>query len=58
MFKKASKCFCNSTAVVSPHPLSPALSISLAMKTPEHIEEEPDDPEQADGDIQKEYFSD
>jgi len=40
--------------VVSPHLLSPALSISLAMKTSEHSEEEPDDPEQADGDIQRE----
>ena len=51
-------CVSNSTAVVSPHPLPPSLSISLAMKTPEHTEEEPDDAEQADEDIQKEYCSD
>ena len=44
--------------MVSPHPLSPALSISVAMKTPEHTEEESDDLEQADGDIQNEYSSD
>jgi len=57
MFKKASKCVCNSTVVVSPHPLSPVSSIFSAMKTPEHTEEEPDDPELAD-DIQMEYSFD
>jgi len=56
IFKKASKCVSNSTAVVSPHPLSPASTFS-ALKNPEHTEGEPDDPELAD-DIQTEYFSD
>jgi hypothetical protein len=47
----------SSTAVVSPHPLSPSSSASLAIKTPEYIEEGPDDPEPKDGDIHMEYPS-
>jgi hypothetical protein len=38
--------------------LSPASSTLSAMKTSDYTEEEPDDPELADGDVQKEYFSD
>jgi len=40
-----------------PDPLSPARSASLVMKRPENTEEDPDDPEPADGDIQVEYRS-
>jgi len=59
IFKKASKCVCNSTFVVSPHPLSPASSTFSALKTSEHTEEESDDLELADDeDIQMEYTSD
>ena len=58
IFKKVSMCVCNSTFVVSTHPLSPASSTFSALKTPEYTEEEPDDSELADGDIQMEYFSD
>ena len=44
------------TAVVSPDPLFPTPSTSSAVKTPENIEEGPDDPEASDeGDIQMEY---
>ena len=44
--------------MVLPHPLSPALSISLAMVTPKNTEEEPDEPEPGDeGGIQMEYCS-
>jgi hypothetical protein len=43
--------------VVSPDPLSPT-PISLPVKTPENIEEDPDDTEPSDeGDIQMEYSS-
>jgi hypothetical protein len=53
MFKKATKSGCTSTVLVSPDPLSPTLSPSSAMMTPENTEEDPDDPEPADeGDIQ------
>lgn len=46
------------TIVVSPNP-SANPSTSLVMKTPENTEEDPDDPEQADGgDIPMEYSSD
>jgi hypothetical protein len=38
--------------------LYPTTSTSSAMKTPENAEEDPDAPEQADGDIQMEYSSD
>jgi hypothetical protein len=42
-----SVCF-TSTDVISPRPLSPALSTPSTMKTPEIIEDNPDDPEPAD----------
>jgi hypothetical protein len=58
IFKKASNCVSNSTVVVSPHPLSPASSTFSAMKTPEYTDQEPDDPELADGDIQMDCSSD
>jgi hypothetical protein len=41
MFKKASKCVCTSTILVSPDPLFPAPSTSAAMKATENIEEDP-----------------
>jgi hypothetical protein len=45
--------------VISPSPLFPTPSASSAMKTPENIAEDPDDPGPADeGDIQMEYSSD
>lgn len=50
MFKKASKSvcmYCTSTVMVSLYPLSPAPLESSAMKTPENIEYDPDDPEPA-----------
>jgi hypothetical protein len=43
---------------LSPDPLSPTLSNISALKTPENIEEESDDPEPAyEGDIPMEYAS-
>jgi hypothetical protein len=57
IFKKASKCVCNSNVVVSPHPLSPASSTFSALKTPDYTEEDSDGPEQAD-DIQMVSSSD
>ena len=39
---------CTSTVVMSTEPLSPPLSTSSAMKTPESTEDNPDDPEPAD----------
>jgi hypothetical protein len=55
----ASNRVCNSTVVVSPHPLSSASSTFSAMKTPEYTEEEPDDPQPADDEgIQMDYSSD
>ena len=57
MFSKASKTICTSTIIASPDPLSPT-PISLAMKTQENLEEDPDDTEPADeGHIQMEYSS-
>jgi hypothetical protein len=56
--KKATRSVCTSTIVVSPDPLSPTPSTSLAMKTPENTEEGPGNPEPSDGDTQKEYSSD
>jgi hypothetical protein len=41
-----------------PDPLFPAQSVSLVMKRPENAEDDPDDPEPADGDIQLEYSFD
>jgi hypothetical protein len=56
MFKKASS-ICITPVVVSPDPLSPTPSTSLAMKTPQYTEENPADPEPAgEGDILMEYF--
>ena len=58
MFQKASKSVCISTVVVSPDPSSPDPSTFLAMKTQESTDDDPDDPEPADGgDTQKEYSS-
>lgn len=59
MFKKASKSECTLTAVLSPGPLSSVLSNSLVSKSPENIEEDPDDPGTGtEGDIQLEFSSD
>ena len=59
MFREASKSVSISTNVISPDPLSPTSSTSSATKTPENIEDNPDDSEQAgEGDIQMEYSSD
>ena len=45
--------------VVSPDPLSPIPSASPAVKIPEETEEDPDDPEPADGgSVKMEYFPD
>jgi hypothetical protein len=50
MLKKAHKSVCTSAAVVSPDtPLSPTASASLVMKTPENTQEDPDNPELAEG---------
>ena len=40
--------------MVTPDPMSPTPSTSLAMKIPENIEKEPDELEAADADIQME----
>ena len=54
MFMKCLKSVCTSN-VVSSDPLSPTPSTSLALKTPENIEEDANDPEPAGtGDIQVE----
>jgi hypothetical protein len=58
MFKKTSKSVCTSTVVVPPDPLSPILSPSSGMQTPENTEDDPDDPEPADEDVQMEHCSD
>jgi hypothetical protein len=59
MFQKASKSACTSTVVVPPDPLSPDPSTSLAIKTQENTECDPEDCEPADGgDTQMEYSSD
>ena len=59
MFKKDSKIFWTSTVVVSPDTLSHTPSTSSAIKAPENIEEDSDDPQSAnEGDIQAEYSSD
>lgn len=56
-FKKASS-VCTSPDVVSPDCLSPTLSTSLAIKTPQNTEEDPVVPEPAgEGDTLMEYFS-
>ena len=43
--------------MVPPDPFSPTLLISSTMKTSVNTEGDPDDPEQADGDIKMEYSS-
>jgi hypothetical protein len=58
VFKKAFKSVCLLAVMVSPDPLFPTPSTSSATKTPENTEEDPDDPEPADGNNQVEYFSD
>jgi len=59
MFQKASKSVCTSTVVVSPDTSSPDPSASLAMKTWENTDDDPEYPEPADGgDTQMEYSSD
>jgi len=51
----ASTFVCPPMAVVSPDPLFPTPSTSSAVKTPENIEEGPNDPEASDeGDIHME----
>jgi hypothetical protein len=58
MFKKAYKGVCKSTIVVPSDTLSFATTI-LAIKTPEHMEENRNNPEPADEeDTQIEYSSD
>jgi hypothetical protein len=54
LFSRASKSICTPTVVASPDPLSPT-PVSLAMKTQENIEEEPEPADE--GDIQMEYSS-
>ena len=59
MFKKASKSVCTLIRVVSPHPIPTTPSTSWAMKASENTDEDPDDPEPAEGrEIQTEYTSD
>ena len=58
MFKNTSKSVRTLTIVVLPDLLSPTPSTSLTLKTPENTEEDPDNPELADGDIQMECSSD
>jgi hypothetical protein len=48
MFKKTSKCLGTSAVTVLHYYLSPTPSNSSAMKTPQNIEEDPDNPEPAD----------
>lgn len=57
LLKEASKTVCTSPVVISPDPFSPTPLTSSAMKTSENTEGDPDDTEQADGDIQIEYSS-
>ena len=57
LLKKSSRTACTSNVVVSPDPFSPTPLTSSTMKTSENAEGDPDDPEQADGDIQMEYSS-
>lgn len=56
--KKASRCVCTSTIVLSLDPLSPTPSTNSVVKTAENTEEDPYDPHTADeGDNQIEYTS-
>jgi hypothetical protein len=58
MFKQTSRSVTTSTTVVSPDPLLSTPSTLPTMKTLENIQEDHDDPPQADGDIQMEYTND
>jgi hypothetical protein len=59
MFKKATKSFCTSTALLSPGPFSSIPLNSLAMKRPENVEEDPDNPGPAiEVDIRLEFSTD
>jgi len=56
MFSKASKSICTPTVVASHDRLSPT-PVSLAMKTQENIEEDPDESEPSDeGDMKLSTF--
>jgi len=54
---KVYKSACTSTHVVPPNVLYPTPT-SSNIKTPKNTQQEPEDPESADGDIETEYFSD
>jgi len=59
MFNKASKSVCTATIPAMPDALFPTTSNLSAMKIPENVEEDHDDPQPSDeGDIQMDYFSD
>jgi hypothetical protein len=58
MLKNATNSDYTPTIVVSLDHMSCVPSTSLGMKTPENTEEDPDDPEPADGDIQMKDSSD
>jgi hypothetical protein len=55
MSQESAKSVCTSTIVVSANLLYPTASTSSAVRAPENAEEDPDTPQQADGDIQMEY---
>jgi len=48
VFKKTSRSVCTSAVVISPDPLCYTPLTSSAVKTPENIKQDPDDPESAD----------
>jgi len=56
--QKGLKEFYSSAFVISPDPSSPTPSTSSAMKTPENIAKDPDDPQAAHNTFQMEYSSD
>jgi hypothetical protein len=59
MLKKATRSDCTLTALLSPGPFSSLSLNSLAMKRPEDIEEDPDNPGPAtEVDIRLEFSSD
>jgi len=58
MYKNTSRSVCASTVMVFPHPFSPTLLTSSAVRTPESTDEVSVDAEPADGDVQMEYISD
>lgn len=57
LLKKSSRAVCTSAVVVSSDPFSTTPLTSSTVGTSENTEGVPDDPEQADEDIQMEYFS-